>query len=58
MYLIIFEDGTIGKTKELSEDNFIACDAGLIYIIDMDVSIANPESYYNGEWHPIEDVYI
>ncbi len=53
--LIIFDDGTIKKTEDISDSEIEAANERVIEIID----IVDPERpvYYNantGEWEPIE----
>jgi hypothetical protein len=51
MYLFIFEDGTIKKTKTKPiEDDFTSCDNGYLTIIDMDKHL----EWFNG-WQDIEE---
>lgn len=55
MYLVIFEDWSIQKCKELQEGDMEAAESGVLDLIDL----ANPESprrYLNGKWEYIEDI--
>ncbi len=49
-YIIIFEDGQIYKTNEMSEDDIMGCDSGILDI----VRIEDQKSYFNRDWHDLE----
>lgn len=52
MYILIFEDGSVVKTTEISEDTFNSADEGYCDILNAE----NCTQYHNGEWHELETV--
>ncbi len=55
MHIIIFDDGTIKKIKDIGESELMAAEQRIVELIN----IVDPERpvYYNadkGEWEPIE----
>lgn len=54
MYIYIFEDGTVNKTKTLSDGDLSSADDGFIDIIDISNPI-EPKTYYSGQWHDLEE---
>jgi len=49
MYLLIFEDGSIKKTNEITEDDKNSSEDGYVDIID--ISNQNePKYFFVGEW--------
>jgi len=53
MYLIIFEDGTIGRMDNISNNELETASNGFIDIIDISDSIC-PKCYFKGEWLEID----
>ena len=54
MFILIFEDGSIGKSKEIDDETFEACDNGFVDIIN--VGINPPLIYQKGNWIKIQNV--
>ena len=52
MYLVIFEDGTVKRTDNISEEDYISVDDGYLQIIDIVGDV--PMEYGEGEWTEIE----
>lgn len=52
MYLLIYEDGSLQTTIELTDDMFEAADDGIVEIIDVTGEV--PFQYYQNEWHKID----
>ncbi len=53
MYLLIFEDGTLGKYKHINPEDYISCDNGILTIVDIS-DAENPTEYHDGIWIPID----
>ncbi len=49
-YIIVFEDGQIYKTNEITEDDIIGCDSGILDI----VRIEDQKIYHNRDWFGLE----
>lgn len=54
MYLIIFENGDVGKMEKITQSEMDASDAGVLDVIDIHLS-AYPRRYVAGEWHLLPD---
>jgi hypothetical protein len=52
MYILIFEDGSIGKTEKISESEIESCNDGILDIID----IENMTTLNGDDWVAIESV--
>ena len=53
MYIIIFEDGLIGKVSEVEDELFIECSNGYVDIIRVsDMTTYDPDTQ---EWNPIKE---
>ena len=49
MYIVIFEDGTIHKQKEITKEEYGSVEDGYLSIID--ISDPNdPKEFYQDEW--------
>lgn len=51
-YIIIDEFGETYKAEKVGEDEYNACDSGILDVIDTDTM----KKYYEGEWHD-QDVW-
>jgi hypothetical protein len=54
MYLLILEDMTLLVSDDLSDEDKMSCDAGIldaIYVGDIE-----PTQYHDGELHPIKKI--
>ena len=47
MYIIITEDRESFKADEIKNDEKIACDQGILDVINIDTM----KTYFEGEWH-------
>ena len=47
MFIIIDEDGTVFKTENLTDDDFLSCENGTLSIINTETQ---KEYYRDGEW--------
>ena len=56
-YIYIFEDNTLLHTKGYSESDLLACEDGIITIIDI-TDPENPLTYWNGDWDQIQMVEV
>ena len=52
MYILIFEDGSMVKSKTVSDEDFKAADDGLVDIID--VGDDDPMRYFDSGWTDID----
>ena len=57
MFLLIFEDGSIAKSKTVSDGDLEMADAGILDVIALGVD-ARPMEYYQGGWHEVETAQI
>ena len=58
-FLFISEDGTVGFTREVTEQDKSECDDGYMSIIRIDQTDTDqsyPLEYYKGEWSEIDDL--
>ena len=46
MFIIIDESGTVFKASEISESDLVACDAGLVSIVDT----KKEKEFFEDEW--------
>ena len=54
MYLVIFEDGTVKLTHNISKEDYASVDDGYLQIIDIVGDV--PLEYYKGEWTEIKQI--
>ena len=52
MYIYVFEDGSVGKSKEFADEDKESVDAGILEVIDIS-NPDNPVTYYNNKWHDL-----
>lgn len=57
MFLIIFEDGEIQSTREVSEDLTQGADDGLLDLLDVS-DPENPMRWWDGEWQPVDAMSV
>ncbi len=53
MFLCIFEDSTIKKYEQITEDDLNAANDGVLDIIDVSVA-DHPKRYWDSQWIDIE----
>ena len=56
MYLFIFEDGSVSSAEDMTEEDFVSADEGLLDIIDVS-DPSNLKQYLNGQWDPVDKLY-
>jgi len=54
MYIIIWEDGTAKRARDVGQDELSACEDGYMQIIDI-TTPDQPREYADGEWRLLED---
>ena len=55
MYILILEDGTIHKQKEITEEEYGSVEDGWLSIIGIS-DPDNPKEFYQGEWIPLTEI--
>lgn len=53
MFIIVFEDGAMMTAEEITSDDMVASDDGIISLIDISEA-KRPLQYMNGAWHEME----
>ena len=53
MYLLIFEDGSLGTVATITDDLIASADDGILDIVDISGDL--PLQYFGGEWNDIEE---
>lgn len=53
MYIFIFEDGTINKSRVFGDEEKQAVEDGILDVVDISDS-SWPEYYYKGKWVSVE----
>ena len=55
MYILILEDGTIHKQKEITKEEYGSVEDGWLSIIDIS-DPDDPKEFYQGEWIPLTEI--
>lgn len=55
MYILILEDGTILKQKEIAKQEYDSVEDGYLSIIDIS-DPDDPKEFYQGEWIPLTEI--
>lgn len=55
MYLFQYEDGSLSKSSEFTDENKAEVSLGILQVVDISDS-NNPKDYYNNQWNNIESI--